>query len=248
MTRVLGRMSLVIWTLLSMGMAVTDSAANLLGRSGVTWVDGKNFQRLVDARPKSRSAPVEVVEYFRYSCPHCFALEPEIEIWYSHKSPHVEFTRIPAIWSSDSDGSARLYYALEKLNRIDVHRAVFDAIHLHGAVLYSKQSPRETFDKQLAFVKRYGIAEQEFRSAYYCPEVDANVKNAEELTIRNGIESVPMVIINDAYSTNVEAAGSRDRLIELIDDIVAKEMQSRASSMDAAIFDPHGLPLHSAHR
>ena len=50
--------------------------------------EGKDYFRFAVAQPTS-SPPdqVEVAEAFMYSCPHCFAFEPEIARWVAHKPP-----------------------------------------------------------------------------------------------------------------------------------------------------------------
>jgi thiol:disulfide interchange protein DsbA len=42
---------------------------------------------------------VEVVEFFWYSCPHCFALEPLVEQWLARLPPDVSFRRAPAAFT-----------------------------------------------------------------------------------------------------------------------------------------------------
>ncbi len=55
-----------------------DSSRSAAAASSATaWQDGVNYTRLVPAQPTSVPAgQVEVLEFFWYACPHCYALDP----------------------------------------------------------------------------------------------------------------------------------------------------------------------------
>jgi len=66
-------------------VAAASSTAAAATPSGTQWQEGTNFTRMVPAQPTSVPAgQVEVLEFFWYACPHCFALEPT---WRSGSNP-----------------------------------------------------------------------------------------------------------------------------------------------------------------
>ena len=59
-------------------------------------VEGTHYTKL--AQPVAVSTPsgkIEVIEFFSYGCPHCFALEPTLETWAKQLPPDVVFKRVP---------------------------------------------------------------------------------------------------------------------------------------------------------
>jgi len=36
-----------------------------------------------------------VLEFFQYSCPHCFAFTPDLTAWRKHLAPDVAYARVP---------------------------------------------------------------------------------------------------------------------------------------------------------
>src|SRR3984957_12930104 len=54
--------------------------------SSTSWQEGVNYPRLVPAQPTAVPAgQVEVLEFFWYGCPHCYALDPQVEAWRKSK-------------------------------------------------------------------------------------------------------------------------------------------------------------------
>ena len=88
------------------------------------------FTELNPPLPTDTKGRIEVVEFFWYECPHCYALEPYLEAWVKKLPKDVEFRRVPATFNDRWNISARVYYALEAMGLIDkLHRPLMDAIH-----------------------------------------------------------------------------------------------------------------------
>src|SRR5215470_18022142 len=98
-------------------------------------VEGTDFI-LVDP-PQSVDTPgkIEVIEFFWYRCPHCYALEPDLQAWVKRLPRDVQFRRVPGILNEDWAVDARIFFALEALGEVDrLHGALFNAIHQTGGV------------------------------------------------------------------------------------------------------------------
>lgn len=189
------------------------------------WQQGTNYQVLLPAQP-TNVAPdkVEVVEAFWYGCPHCYALDPYLENWKTKKPPYVQFTRLHVTWGPVHRAHARLFYTLEALGRSDLNAAVFREIHVNHDMLASND-PIETEQMQMQFARRNGISEEDFRKAYNSFAVETNLQRAEQLTRRYRVEAVPMIVINGKYTTDIAMAGGQNQLIELINDLAAREQK-----------------------
>jgi len=190
-----------------------------------SWVPGTNYTVL--AHPQPTGAPagtVQVLEAFWYGCPHCYALDPYLEQWRMHKPAYVQFERVPVTWNDEDRSHARLFYALKTLDQLDqLHSKVFDAIHRQGDPLYVQGNYVATLESQENFVAANGLSGADFVHAYESAAVDTDLQQADALIRRYRIDSVPTLIVNGRYETDVGMAGGEQKLIQLIGDLAASE-------------------------
>ncbi len=203
-----------------------NAAAPLTGTT--PWQEGVNYARLVPAQPTDAPAgQVEVLEFFWYGCPHCYALEPTIEAWLKTKPAYVTFTRVPVLWNEGDRSLGRLYYTVQGLGKIDeMHAAIFKEIHVNNDPLIGSdpQNTAEAERMQIVFARRFGIAEQAFRSKFeHDMGVDTALQHADELIERYRVTSVPDFVVNGKYIADVASAGSPEKLIGLLNDLTAAE-------------------------
>jgi thiol:disulfide interchange protein DsbA len=211
-------------------VASTVTAANAATPvSGpTTWQEGVNYTRLVPAQPTDAPAgQVEVLEFFWYGCPHCYALEPTIEAWVRTKPAYVTFTRVPVLWNEGDRSLGRLYYTVQGLGKIDeMHAAIFKEIHVNNDPLIGSdpQNTAEAERIQLLFAKRFGISEEAFRSKFeHDMGVDTAMQHADALIERYRVSSVPDFVVNGKFIADVASAGSPEKLIGLLNDLTAAE-------------------------
>jgi protein dithiol oxidoreductase (disulfide-forming) len=181
--------------------------------------EGTNYQRLVPAQPTTVAPDkVEVVEVFWYGCGHCFRLDPAIESWRAKSKPgYVEFVRVPAMWNDTTRMHARLYYATELLGKGDeLHSLIFREFHVNGNQL-------NTVEKIAAFFKQHGVGNEEFNKAFSSFAVESKLQRADFLNRRYRVQSVPMMVVNGKYTTDVGMAGSEPQLFALIGELAAHE-------------------------
>jgi len=167
----------------------------------------------------TRSAPgkVEVVEMFWYGCPHCFHFEPHIQKWLANKPKDAEFIRIPAALNSNWVAHARAYYAAETMGVLDkLHEPLFHALNEQRRKLYSE-------DALVRFAASQGINEDEFRKAMNSFYVNSKLRQSVDLGQKYMLDGVPMVIVNGKYKVSGQMAGSYERMIEIINYLVAQE-------------------------
>jgi thiol:disulfide interchange protein DsbA len=169
---------------------------------------------------------VEVLEFFWYACPHCYAIDPLVESWKKTKPGFVSFSRVAVMWSEGHRSTARLYYTLESMGKLDqLHGEVFKEIHVNGNPLIATD-PNDTAGAerlQTAFVKKFGISEDAFKKAYHSFAVETALQRADQLVLRYRIEGVPTFVVNGKYVADVRSAGTPERLLSLVDDLAAQE-------------------------
>ena len=98
-----------------------------------SWQEGVNYTRIVPAQPTAVPAgQVEVLEFFWYACPHCYAIDPLVESWKKSKPAYISFSRVHVTWNEGHRSLARLYYTLESMGKLDqLHGEIFKEIHVN---------------------------------------------------------------------------------------------------------------------
>jgi thiol:disulfide interchange protein DsbA len=214
--------------------SVSAASAAATTTAPTAWQEGVNYTRIVPAQPTSVAAgQVEVLEFFWYACPHCYAIDPLVEKWNKTKPGYISFSRVPVMWSEGHRSLARLYYTLESMRKLDqLHGEIFKAIHEKGNSLLANDptDTAETERIQSVFVRKFGIVEDDFRKAYHSLPVDLALQNADKLMERYRIDGVPTFVINgkfvaDARSAqpDVHSTDGPQRLITLVGDLAAQE-------------------------
>jgi thiol:disulfide interchange protein DsbA len=181
--------------------------------------EGQHYRKIVPAQPTGVSpGKVEVAEVFWYGCPHCFSLDPAIESWRAKNKPnYVEFVRIPAMWNDQLRMHARLFYTAEALGKLDeLHTLIFREIQVNRNFL-------DTEDKIAAFFRQHGVSAEQFKGAFSSFAVESKLKRADVLNRRFGVDSVPMVVVNGKYATQVDMAGGEQALFALIGELAESE-------------------------
>jgi protein dithiol oxidoreductase (disulfide-forming) len=207
--------------------ASTPSAFAATPSGPTLWEEGVNYTRLVPAQPTAVPAgQVEVLEFFWYACPHCYAIDPLVESWKKTKPAYISFSRVHVMWNEDHRSLARLYYTLESLGKLDqLHSEVFKEIHVNGNPLVASNPTNEAESEriQTAFVRKFGISENDFKKAYHSFAVDTALQRADELVQRYRVDGVPRFVVNGKFIADVATAGSPERLISLVGDLAAQE-------------------------
>lgn len=186
--------------------------------------EGQHYMRLVPTQPTVGGADkVEVAEVFWYGCNHCFDFEPIINRWAAEKPASSRFVRIPAMWNPLVKLHGQLYYTEEVLanngklaDREAFRAAVFNEYHRRNNRLTSESSIQALFE-------RFGVNEEDFQKTWNSFEVAQKMRVAEDLGRRYGITGVPAIVVNGKYRTGAAEAGSYPRLLEVINELVARE-------------------------
>ena len=186
--------------------------------------EGRHFTRLIPTQPTVGGADkIEVAEIFMYSCPHCLNLEGPINLWADGKDAGIRFVRIPAMFNQLAQLHAQLYYTevflaqTGDLQNPNAFRAMgFDEFHNRGNRLTSQTAIQRLF-------ARAGVSEDVFNRTWASFEVDQAMRLARDLARRYNITSVPMIVVNGKYRTDTASAGGYPNLIEVIDELTARE-------------------------
>ncbi len=189
-------------------------------------VEGAEYHRLQNAQPTDTGKMVEVLEFFWYNCPHCFAFEPSLTGWIKKRGGSIVFRRVPVGFRESFVPQQKLYYTLEAMNRMDVHKQVFEAIHVG----------RQKLDKEeaiLDFIGKVGVDRKKFLEIYNSFSVQSKVNRVRQLQEAYRIDGVPTVVIDGQYITSPSIVGQTMRgasepamnaaTLQVMDALVAKK-------------------------
>jgi thiol:disulfide interchange protein DsbA len=184
--------------------------------------EGVDYELITPAQPTADPAKVEVLEAFWYGCPHCYRFQPFIERWLQTKPENVNYVRLPAVLNESWVLHTRAYYTEEALGITDkIHTDLFHAIHRDKRRIDTEQSLMEFFTAR-------GVSEDQFRSTFHSFAVESKVQRARQMTQRYGIDGTPSVVINGKYRTGPGMTRSYDRLIDVMNYLVAQESRTLA--------------------
>lgn len=166
----------------------------VLGAPAYAQVQGQDYQLLTPAQPPASPGKVEVIEFFSYGCPHCYALQSHIVKWAAELPANVSFVRVPVSFGRREWGQlSRAYYALEAtgdLKRLD--DALFEGIHKEQKRLFDE-------DSLAAWAAEHGVEAAKFRAAFESPGVSAQAMRAEQLSREYKVNSIPHLIVDGKY-------------------------------------------------
>ena len=157
------------------------------------YVAGEHYVVLDKPVATRDSSKIEVVEMFSYGCPHCYEFEPLVKEWGKQQDSDIDFWFFPAVWNESMKLYAGAFYTAIELKVEDkIHHPLFSAI-----VIEQKNIRNEN---DLAnFFSMYGVAEEDFTSAFNSMAVESQVKQAEARVKDYKPAGVPEIIVNGKY-------------------------------------------------
>jgi len=183
---------------------------------------GKDFFTL--DRPVATEAgtgKIEVIEFFWYSCPHCFAFEPAFAQWVKNAPKDVMVRRIPVSFRDDFAPQQRLFFTLEAMNLLDsLHVKVFNAVHV-------EKQPLNTDASILAWAQKQGVDKAKFEETYKSFGVASKLKRAVQLQNDFKVEGVPSLGVAGRFYTDGSLAGNMDRALKVAESLIAQARQGR---------------------
>ncbi len=198
-------------------------AATLAFTAAASWAQAPLGSSLLDPpQPTEGNGKIEVIEFFWYGCPHCYAIEPTVNAWLKAAPKDVVFKRVPAFPSEAWGSMAVMYYTLEAMGLIDqYHTKVFDAMHRQNVNLANPAKRDEWLKANGIDPAKYAAVEKSFT-------VTTKVARARQMTQGYQVDSVPRFIVNGKYVTSGELAGGNDKIVPTIDRIIAQVRKEKS--------------------
>ena len=165
-------------------------------------IEGRQYTVLPQPLPTA-AGKVEVVEFFWYGCPHCYAFEPVLAPWIKQLPADVAFRRVHVGFNAMIKLHQRLFYALEALGKAaELQDKIFHAFHVERLELNDEKSLTE-------LVVRLGVDGAKFKDAFNAFGVVTKAGQGAKLSEAYRIDGVPALGIGGRYLTSPSIAGLR---------------------------------------
>lgn len=199
--------------------AATVAAQPLVER----YLPGQNYRRIADPiTPAGDRIPV--IEFFLYSCPHCYAFESALNKWVKGLPDDVVFQRVPVLFGAGGRFYARLFYTEKALGVLNsMHAKVFEAIQQQGLQL-------DNFQVAKAFFEANGISGTRFQQVFNSPAIDEKIVRAARLARAFDVRAVPSLGVAGRYWISGRMAGSNKAMFKVADYLIRRSRTRRSTS------------------
>jgi len=158
---------------------------------------GAEYTTLKTPQPvQAEGKKVEVIEFFMYHCPACYALEPAMLDWVKKQGDNISFRRIHLPLTGEKDPETHLFLTLEAMKlESQLHAKVLQTWHVERKRLQSD-------DANIEWAVKNGIDKEKFLAVYNSFAINNRLKNAGRVASSYEENSTPTIIVNGRYLTN----------------------------------------------
>ena len=144
---------------------------------------------------------VEVIEFFDYACPHCYALDPSLQAWIKKQGGAIIFKRVHISRTGTDLPQQKMFYTLESMGLMNdaMNTKIFTEMHVNRNRMNRDEL---VFD----FIAKQGVDRQKFIDTYRGFGVQGQVRRASSLMDTYGVDSWPMFAIDGKYVTSPSMA------------------------------------------
>lgn len=173
-------------------------------------VAGKHYLNVSPRQPTRDPKQVEVLEFFAYSCEHCFLFEPALDAWQKRLPPDVVLRRIPiAFREVPFAAHQKLFFAIEQLGLVEqLHGKVFTAIHMGKQRMEKPEVIAE-------FATKNGVDPARLLDAFNSFAVANKARQANTLATGYKVEGTPSLGVDGRWVTSGALTGSNERSLEV---------------------------------
>ena len=213
-------LSALLLLLLPLGACAQGEAAR--------FVAGKHYDVIAPALRTRNPDKIEVVEFFAYSCGHCYNFEPLLIQWKQGLSEDVEVLASPAMWNAQIEPHAKAFFTAQALGVLDkVHNALFAAYHVDRNRLSSEAEIRKVFVAN-------GVKAEDFDKAFRSFGVGSQVRQADSRARGARITGTPEMMVAGKYRITARKAGGQAEMLKVADFLIEKERAAASAGVNKA--------------
>ena len=194
-------------------------AASLAQPKGPT--AGVQYREVKPPQPTDTGNKIEVLEFFQYSCPHCYSFTPDLERWRKKRGADIEYRHLPINWDNGTVNHTKTFYALEQMGLLDkLHEKFFAVIH--------RERRRMLDTNEIAdFMAANGVDRAQWLSNFNSFGLNARVSRAGQVWRAYKIDGTPAVGIDGRFVTAPSMTGGREGAIAVMDYLVDQAKRER---------------------
>jgi thiol:disulfide interchange protein DsbA len=174
--------------------------------------EGLHYTRIAkqkrEADKNERREP-EIVEYFSFSCPGCYAIEPLLlELTEAEPTLTLRTVHLP-YGGSKARLSQKAFVLMTMLDAQQHKAAIFSRIH----------EQRNVFDSEgeiADFFQSLGYSRDKVAAILMSFSADSMIRKMNREAINRKIRSVPTIVVNNSYVVNLRLVNTADRMAALI--------------------------------
>jgi thiol:disulfide interchange protein DsbA len=177
--------------------ALMMSAVALSSASPADPKNGVEYKTLAAPQPVDTGKKVEVLEFFDYACPHCFAFDPSLTAWVKKQGDAIVFKRMHISRSGTDLPQEKMFFTLSAMGLLNdaMHSKIFNEMHVNRNRMNRDEL---VFD----FIAKQGIDKQKFIDTYRGFGVAGSVRKSIAMMDAYGVDSWPMIAIDGKYVTS----------------------------------------------
>jgi thiol:disulfide interchange protein DsbA len=193
---------------------------------------GAEYTALRQPQPVATGKGIEIIEFFAYYCPHCYALEPLLADWVKKQGDKINFKRIHVL-NPGVEAQQKLFFALDAMGKAEeLQNKIFEAYHV--------QRNRLMTDEQVkAFIDSTTIDKATFFSAYKSFTVLTKQGRSPRVMADYEIDTWPTMIVDGRLQTSptmavrglgqVSEQEQNEALIPVLDFLVRKAQKEKST-------------------
>jgi len=159
--------------------------------------NGVEYVTLATPQPvQTVGKKVEVVEFFAYHCPACYALEAPLNEWAKKNADKVNFRRIHLPFQGANDPEAHLFLTLEAMGKeAEMHPKILNAVHVQRVRLMKD-------DQIIDWVAKNGIDKAKFLETWNSFGVVTKLRRQMQVMNSYQVSGTPTLIVDGKYQTS----------------------------------------------
>ena len=177
-------------------------------------------------------ATVTVTELFSYACGHCFQFDPELDHRAEGTAEDVVLERVPAAFSPLYELLAEAYYVARACKVLPAtHTPLFRALHLERQPLRSQEAIARFFADQVEKTPVPGATcatPEDFLKTFKSFGVRSAINQSKSRAKAYQARGVPALIIDGAFRTDGQSAGSNEGMLQVADALIVKRRAEKA--------------------
>ncbi|MRX07209.1 thioredoxin domain-containing protein [Pseudoduganella sp. FT25W] len=183
--------------LLKIALVVAGLCAATAFASPTAPRNGAEYTTLKAPQPvQAQGKKVEVIEFFMYHCPACYALEPDMLAWVKKQGDNISFRRIHLPLTGENDPEAHMFLTLDALKLEEqLHAKILTTWHVERRRL---KSDADNID----WAVKNGVDKDKFTNMYNSFAVITRLKNAGRVATAYQVDSTPTLVVDGRFLTN----------------------------------------------